>query len=133
MSRANCCCGLNSSARPGIASSSAASAVETRAKRWKDRGISHSVGLGSDQFLAAAAVVCKPASSPLYAAAHHLFRILHRDDLDLDQEARISERGDADHRTRRQVGLAAAEELGVALHEGSQPNLPARSVVRSEE
>src|SRR5581483_2705276 len=50
MSRANCCCGLNSSARPGAANESAASAVDTRARQRADRDIGHSGGLGSVNF-----------------------------------------------------------------------------------
>ena len=46
-----------------------------------------------------------------------LFRILHGDHLDLDQKAGIGKRGDADDGACRQIGLAAAEKLGVALHE----------------
>ena len=47
-----------------------------------------------------------------------LLRILHGDYLDLDQEAGIGERRNADNGARRQVRLAAAEKLRVAFHEG---------------
>ena len=38
-----------------------------------------------------------------------LFGVLHRHHLDLDQKAGIGECGDADHGSRRQIRLAAAE------------------------
>src|SRR5436190_23075546 len=47
-----------------------------------------------------------------------LLRILRGDDFDLDQESGIGQRCDANHGTRREIWLRAAEELGVALHEG---------------
>src|SRR6478735_7893634 len=55
------------------------------------------------------APLCK-RSSPAPSAYHAgLFRILHRDHLDLHQEAGIGKRGDAEHRARGQIGLAATE------------------------
>src|SRR5579871_3639092 len=57
-----------------------------------------------------------------------LLGVLHRDHFDLDQKAGIGERGDADDSTRRQVGLRAAEELGVAVYEGLEIHRRSRGV-----
>src|SRR5258708_38052906 len=46
-----------------------------------------------------------------------LFRISGRDHFDLDQKSGIGECRDADNGPCRQIGLTAAEELRVALHE----------------
>src|SRR6266567_755318 len=118
MSWVSCCCGLNPSAAAPVATSSVESRMEENFQ-LRCRGIllsiletlTSGIETGRKRF-------GKRASPSVSAEQPGLFGILHRHHFDLDQEAWIGERGDADDGARRQIRLVTAEKLGVTFHEG---------------
>src|ERR1700738_3255252 len=131
MSNASCCCGLNASAAtdpdamPTDITAAASAAQERRrreylrnamAPRWIVRNMALSCDCRPDRLRQ---ITRRPTrlQTRRTSGPAILFDILDGDDLDLDQESGIGQRRDANNGPCRQIGLTAAEELRVTLHE----------------
>src|SRR6478672_13896760 len=115
MSCASCCCGPSASAAAPRTKSPAPSAVESRIADSFHRMFRCIFALQPRRAPLAriqtrGRAFCKPASPAVFTEYPVLFRVLHRNYLDLDQESGIGQRRDADNGASRHVRLAAAEK-----------------------